>query len=150
MAVQQQSRTVTGKIVDTKGEPIIGANVVVKGTTNGTITDFDGNFSIEAPSNAVLQVSYIGYVPQDVSVGNRSTLQIVIKEDTQNLDEVVVVGYGSQKKVNLTGAVEQVTSDVFEGRPTANATQMLEGVVPNLNINLADGKPGRTDRKSVV
>ena len=144
MAVQQQSRTVTGKIVDTKGEPIIGANVVVKGTTNGTITDFDGNFSIEAPSNAVLQVSYIGYVPQDVPVGNRSALQIVIKEDTQNLDEVVVVGYGSQKKVNLTGAVEQVTSDVFEGRPTANATQMLEGVVPNLNINLADGKPGRT------
>ena len=86
MAVQQQFRIVTGKIVDTKGEPIIGANVVVKGTTNGTITDFDGNFSIEAPSNAVLQVSYIGYMPQDVPVGNRSALQIVIKEDTQNLD----------------------------------------------------------------
>ena len=141
---QQQISKVTGKVVDTKGEPIIGANVVVKGTTNGTITDFDGNFSIEAPANAVLQVSYIGYVQQDVPVNNRTSLQIAIKEDTQNLDEVVVVGYGSQKKVNLTGAVEQVTSDVFEGRPTANATQMLEGVVPNLNISLADGKPGRT------
>ena len=141
---RQQISKVTGKVVDTKGEPIIGANVVVKGTTNGTITDFDGNFSIEAPANAVLQVSYIGYVQQDVPVNNRTSLQIAIKEDTQNLDEVVVVGYGSQKKVNLTGAVEQVTSDVFEGRPTANATQMLEGVVPNLNISLADGKPGRT------
>ena len=141
---QQQISKVTGKVVDTKGEPIIGANVVVRGTTNGTITDYDGNFSIEAPSNAVLQVSYIGYVQQDVPVNNRTSLQITIKEDTQNLEEVVVVGYGSQKKVNLTGAVEQVTSDVFEGRPTANATQMLEGVVPNLNISLADGKPGRT------
>ena len=140
----QQSQKISGRIVDTKGEPIIGANVVVKGTTNGTITDFEGNFSIDAPANAVLQVSYIGYVPQDVPVNNRSSLQITIKEDTQNLDEVVVVGYGSQKKVNLTGAVEQVTSDVFEGRPTANATQMLEGVAPNLNISLSDGKPGRT------
>ena len=141
---RQQTSKVTGKVVDTKGEPVIGANVVVKGTTNGTITDFDGNFSIEAPANAVLLVSYIGYVQQEVPVNNRTSLQIAIKEDTQNLEEVVVVGYGSQKKVNLTGAVEQVTSDVFEGRPTANATQMLEGVVPNLNISLADGKPGRT------
>ena len=130
---QQGNKKVTGTITDPKGEPIIGANVVVKGSTNGTITP-----------NAILQVSYIGYVAQDVPVGNKDNLVISIHEDTQKLDEVVVVGYGSQKKVNLTGAVEQVTSDVFEGRPTANATQMLEGVVPNLNISLSDGKPGRT------
>ena len=141
---QQGNKKVTGTITDPKGEPIIGANVVVKGSTNGTITDIDGHFSIEVTPNAILQVSYIGYVAQDVPVGNKDNLVISIHEDTQKLDEVVVVGYGSQKKVNLTGAVEQVTSDVFEGRPTANATQMLEGVVPNLNISLSDGKPGRT------
>ena len=141
---QQGNKKVTGTITDPKGEPIIGANVVVKGSTNGTITDIDGHFSIEVTPNAILQVSYIGYVVQDVPVGNKDNLVISIHEDTQKLDEVVVVGYGSQKKVNLTGAVEQVTSDVFEGRPTANATQMLEGVVPNLNISLSDGKPGRT------
>ena len=141
---QQGNKKVTGTITDPKGEPIIGANVVVKGSTNGTITDIDGHFSIEVTPNTILQVSYIGYVAQDVPVGNKDNLVISIHEDTQKLDEVVVVGYGSQKKVNLTGAVEQVTSDVFEGRPTANATQMLEGVVPNLNISLSDGKPGRT------
>lgn len=144
-SVQQQgNKKVTGTITDQKGEPIIGANVVVKGSTNGTITDIDGHFSIEVTPDAILQVSYIGYIAQDVPVGNKNNLTIAIHEDTQKLDEVVVVGYGSQKKVNLTGAVEQVTSDVFEGRPTANATQMLEGVVPNLNISLSDGKPGRT------
>lgn len=144
-AVKQQSgRIVTGLVKDSKGEPVIGANVVVKGSTNGTITDVEGRFSIEAAPNALLQVSYIGYVTQEVPVGNKNNLVISIHEDTQRLEEVVVVGYGSQKKVNLTGAVEQVTSEVFEGRPTANVTQMLEGVVPNLNISLSDGKPGRT------
>ncbi|HIX85576.1 MAG TPA: SusC/RagA family TonB-linked outer membrane protein, partial [Candidatus Parabacteroides intestinigallinarum] len=141
---QQGDKIITGKITDAKGEPIIGANVLVKGSTTGTITDIDGNFSLNVPANAILQVSYIGYVTQEVPVGNKDKFVIAIHEDTQNLDEVVVVGYGSQKKVNLTGAVEQVTSDVFDGRPTANATQMLEGVVPNLNISLSDGKPGRT------
>lgn len=140
----QQTRVVKGTVVDAKGEPVIGANVVVKGTTDGTITDFDGHFSLEVSSTAILQISYIGYVSKEVPVKNQTEIRITIQEDSQNLDEVVVVGYGSQKKVNLTGAVEQVTSDVFEGRPTANATQMLEGVVPNLNISLSDGKPGRT------
>ena len=111
---QQESKKVTGSVVDSKGEPIIGANVVVKGSTNGTITDIDGNFSIEVTPNSILQISYIGYVAQEVPVGNKNNLVISIHEDTQKLDEVVVVGYGTQKKVNLTGAVEQVTSEVFE------------------------------------
>lgn len=141
---QQVSKKLTGKVIDTKGEPIIGANLIVKGTANGTVTDIDGNFSIEVSKGDVLLVSYIGYVQQEVVVGDKNELSITIHEDTQNLDEIVVVGYGSQKKVNLTGAVEQISSEVFDGRPTANATQMLEGVVPNLNISLSDGKPGRT------
>lgn len=143
-AVRQDSRRLTGRVTDAKGEPIIGANVMVKGTANGTVTDIDGNFSIEAAPGDRLQISYIGYVTDERRVGDETSLRIVIREDTQNLDEIVVVGYGSQKKVNLTGAVEQVSGDVFDGRPTANATQMLEGVVPNLNISLSDGKPGRT------
>lgn len=140
----QQTKSVRGTVVDAKGEPIIGANVVVSGTTKGTITDYDGHFTLEVEPGAVLEVSYIGYVTKNVPVKNQTDIRIVVQEDSQNLDEVVVVGYGSQKKVNLTGAVEQVSSDVFDGRPTANATQMLEGVVPNLNISLSDGKPGRS------
>ena len=140
----QQQRKVTGVVTDLKGEPIIGANVVVKGSTNGTITDIDGNFSIEVTPNSILQISYIGYVAQEVPVGNKNNLVISIHEDTQKLDEVVVVGYGTQKKVNLTGAVEQVTSEVFENRSVSNATQMLQGSIPNLNIQLTDGKPTRT------
>ena len=140
----QQTRTVRGTVVDANGEPIIGANVLVSGTSIGTITDYDGHFSLEVQPGAVLEISFIGFVTKSVPVGNQNDIRITIEEDSQSLDEVVIVGYGSQKKVNLTGAVEQVSSDVFDGRPTANATQMLEGVVPNLNISLSDGKPGRT------
>ncbi len=140
----QQTRHIKGVIVDVKKEPIIGANVMVKGTTNGTTTDLDGNFSLNVPANAVLQITYIGYLSQEVNTGNRTSLNIVLVEDTKALDEVVVVGYGTQKKVNLTGAVEQITSEVFENRSVANVTQMLQGTVPNLNITLTDGKPSRT------
>ena len=142
--VQQSTKQISGVVLDAAGIPIIGANVIVKGTTNGVITGIDGDFQLNVPENAILEISYIGYIKQEIPVTGKNIFKIILNEDTQNLDEVVVVGYGSQKKVNLTGAVEQVTSDVFDGRPTANATQMLEGVVPNLNISLADGKPGRT------
>ncbi|MDO4948895.1 MAG: TonB-dependent receptor [Bacteroidales bacterium] len=137
--------TVKGVVKDGTGQPVIGANVMVKGSTNGTITDFDGNYTIQnVASNATLVFSFVGYVNTEVVVNGKTTVNATLQEDTQNLEEVVVVGYGSQKKVNLTGAVEQVTSEVFDGRPTANVTQMLEGVVPNLNISLSDGKPGRS------
>lgn len=141
----EQTYKISGKVVDSQGEPIIGANILEKGTTNGTITDTDGNFSLNVKSiTATLVVSYIGYKTNEVKVvGGKSTI-IALNEDSEALDEVVVVGYGTQKKVNLTGSVDQVTSDVFEGRPSSNVTQMLEGVVPNLNILLSDGKPGRT------
>lgn len=143
-AMQQQTHKVTGTITDSHGEAIIGANVVVKGSTNGTITDFNGHFSLEVNDGAILQISYIGYLAQEVAVGNKTNLSIIIQEDSQKLDEVVVVGYGTQKKVNLTGAVEQVTSEVFENRSVSNVTQALQGSIPNLNITMTDGKPNRS------
>ena len=139
-----QNITVTGQVVDVTSEPIIGASVVVKGTTNGTITDLDGRFSISVSPGATLIVTYVGYVPQTIPLGEKNSLSIILKEDSKGLEEVVVVGYGTQKRVNLTGAVEQVTSEVFDNRPMANVTQGLQGAVPNLNISLADGKPTRT------
>ena len=144
--IQQQEGTylLTGSIVDESGIPVIGANIVEKGTTNGTVTDIDGNFSIQVGANSVLSVSYIGYVSQEIRVEGNKTLNVVLKEDSQSLDEVVVVGYGTQKKVNLTGAVEQVTSEVFDNRSVANATQALQGSIPNLNLQITDGKPTRT------
>ena len=107
-SIVQQSSTVNGKITDANGEPIIGASVVIKGTTNGTITDFDGNFMLEVPAKATLVVSYVGYKTLEVSVNGKKTLNINLKEDTEMLDEVVVVGYGTQKKATLTGSVSQV------------------------------------------
>ena len=138
---QQQRKTVTGTVVDAAGEPVIGANIIEKGTTNGTVTDYDGKFSITVDNNAVLHISYIGYLAQEVNTAGRNSVSVSLVEDTKALEELVVVGYGVQKKVNLTGAVEQITEDVFKNRPMTNMTQGLVGVIPNLNITLSDGKP---------
>ncbi|MCS2698271.1 carboxypeptidase-like regulatory domain-containing protein [Phocaeicola dorei] len=105
----QQGRTVTGKIIDDTGEPLIGVSVLVKGTTVGTITDFDGNYSLEVPSGKnILVISYIGYKTQDITVGKSNQLNIKMEADTQALDEVVVVGYGVMKKRDLTGSIASV------------------------------------------
>ena len=98
---QQNTRQITGTVIDATGMPIIGANVMVKGTTNGTITDIDGKFTLEVAKDAILQVSYIGYMNQEISVGNKSVLSISLQEDTQKLDEVVVIGYGTMKKSDI-------------------------------------------------
>ena len=137
----QQTNRITGTVIDNLGEPVIGANVIEKGTTNGTVTDINGQFSLNVSEGVILQVSFIGYLPAEVSVGNKTTVNITIKEDTQALEEVVVVGYGTQKRVNLTGAVDMVTQDVFDNRPVSNVTQALHGAVPNLNLDFKDGKP---------
>lgn len=139
---QQVTKKVTGVIKDQNGEPIIGANVVEKGTTNGIITDLDGKFSLIVSDNAVIQVSYIGYVVQEITVGNRSVWDIVLKEDSQSLDEVVVVGYGTQKKVNLTGSVQALDGDVIKDRPVMNVTQALQGQVSGVNFNMATNGNG--------
>lgn len=142
---QQRGNTITGIVKDHTGEPVIGANVIIKGTTVGNITDIDGKFTLSnIPENAVLIISFIGYTTQEIPVRNQSTFNITLKEDAESLEEVVVVGYGTQKRVNLTGAVEQVTSEVFDNRPMANITQGLQGAIPNLNISLSDGKPIRS------
>lgn len=134
----------TIKDADT-GEGVTGASVLVKGTTTGGVADLDGNFSLTAPAGAEIVVSSIGYEDYVFTAGpGMEALAIGLHPSAEFLDDVVVVGYGSVKKVNLTGAVDQIDSDVFEGRPVNNTTQMLVGSVPNLNITLADGKPGRS------
>lgn len=143
-AAVAQTKVIKGHVVDKNGEPIIGANIRVKGTTVGTITDIDGNFTLNVEGNAsFIEVSYIGYKTQDISLQGKNDLSIILKEDTETLDEVVVVGYGVQKKINLTGSVSQVTSDVLDSRPITSVAQGLQGVIPNLNIDLGDGAPGK-------
>ena len=137
-------RTVRGVVLDkSNNDPIIGASVVVKGTTHGTITDYDGNFSIEATSGQYLQVSYLGYQTYELRVTpNSDTYRVALTESTSQLDEVVVVGYGAQKKVNLTGAVSVVDQKDIVGRPTANMATALQGADPALNITMSAGGPG--------
>lgn len=146
----QQDNMVKGTVVDQAGVPIIGANVVVKGTTTGTITDMDGNFSLNAPQGSVLLISYIGYSDFSVKVENQKSLSITLKEDSQNLEEVVVVGYGVQKKVNLTGSVSSVKGEELSLRPVSNATQSLQGLVPGLTVsNQSSGTPGSDSKLSL-
>ncbi len=139
---QQQSNTITGTVVDSNGEPVIGANVIQKGTTNGTITNFDGEFSLNVPAGSTIEITYIGYLKQEVHVGNQKNIKIVLVEDSQSLDEVVVVGYAVQKKVNLSGAVQAVSGETITNRPITNVNRGLQGLVPNLNIA---NKSGRAD-----
>ncbi len=141
---QQRKRTITGTIIDEKGEAVIGATVMEKGTSEGTVSDIDGRFSFSVSDNAVITVSYIGFTTAEVRVGNQSHLAITLKEDSKSIEEVVVIGYGVQKKVNLTGAVQAVGSEVFDNRSVSNTTQALQGAIPNLNIALEDGKPTRS------
>ena len=142
---QSKERMVGGKVVEANATPIIGATVVVKNYPNiGTITDVDGNFNFLVPDKAQeLEISFVGYKTQLVKITG-APLHVVLHESSQDLEEVVVVGYGTQKKINLTGAIEQVGNEVFENRSVANATQALQGAVPNLNISLEDGKPTRS------
>ena len=142
MAAIEQAIQVKGKVVDNIGEPVIGANVVVKGTTTGVITSIDGSFAIDAVKGSTIVVSFIGYLSQEVKVtGN--FLNITLENNTELLDEVVVVGYGVQKKANLTGAIATVGAKELEDRPVTNAAAALQGKVANLNISNGDGGPGK-------
>lgn len=135
-SVQQQS-TCTGVVKDATGETVIGASVVVKGTTNGTITGLDGDFSLSGVKKGdIIQISFVGYKTQEI-VWNGQNLEITLKDDSQILDEVVVVGYGTQKKVNVTGAVSMVDSEVLASRPVSNVSQALQGQIPGLNMSVS-------------
>jgi len=142
----QQTKKITGNVTNTAGEPIIGATVLEKGnTTNGTITDIDGNFTINLPANATLSISYIGYITQEIQVGYQTSFKVVLKDDTKTLDEIIVVGYGSQKKANLTGAVSSVKMDEALGdRPLLNAADALQGAVPGLFVSNGGNAPGNS------
>lgn len=138
---QMQTQVVTVTVVDSHGEPVIGANVIEKGTTNGSITDLDGKVQLTVKNNAILQISFVGYTTQEVKAA--PTLKVVLKDDTELLDEVVVVGYGSQKKVNLTGAVASVdVNKTIDSRPITDIGRALQGAVPGLTVTTNSGEIG--------
>lgn len=140
---QQQNgkvaRKINGVVKDLGGNPLIGASVKEKGTSNGTITDLDGHFSLNVTGNSTLDFSYIGYQSKNIRVENERIFNVVLNEDAKALDEVVVVGYISQKKINLSGAVEAITSKSIENRPLVNVGQGLQGAIANLNVTISDG-----------
>lgn len=144
-ANQQQKKTITGKIVDVNGETVIGANIVEEGTTNGTVTDIDGNFSLQVANDATLKITYIGYLEQTVPTSGKTRFDIVLHEDTKALDEVIVIGYGTRQRRSITGAVDQVGSAIFEDRPVGNAVQALQGASANLIIQNKNMNPNSSD-----
>lgn len=138
--------TLRGRVTNDKKEPLEGVSVLVKGTRNGTTTDADGRFQLNTPSatNVELVFSFVGYETKTLKAGNQTFIEVVLEQAVAGLADVVVVGYGTQKKVNLTGAVESVGSEVFENRSMSNTTQALQGAIPNLNLSFEDGKPTRS------
>lgn len=146
---QQQAKTVTGTVTDVSGEPIIGANIRIKGTTTGTITDIDGNFSIEAEPQSVIEVSYIGYLTQETVINNQKSIRFLLKEDTKTLDEVVVIGYGVQKKADLTGSVANINTEKLNTQSNANIGQALQGKIAGVDIVSQGGAPGSGTRLMV-
>ena len=140
LAAFAQERSITGTVVDEANEPIIGANITELGTTNGVITDFDGNFTLKVQADAKIQISFIGYIMQTVAVGNRTHFDIVLKEDTKTLDEVVVVGYGTMKKSDLTGSIASVSSEKLASRGTVRVEDALQGAIPDVNITQSNSR----------
>lgn len=143
MIVQQSQRKISGVVKDKSGETIIGANIVVKGDpSNGTITDLDGKFELQVPDNATLEISYVGYAVQNIKVDGRSVIDVILVDDSKALDEVVVVGYGVQKKVNLSGSVESLKGENLSKKATIQTSQALQGMAPGVTVTTNSGKPG--------
>ena len=139
---QPAKKQITGRIVDAQGDAIIGANIIEAGTTNGSITDVDGNFTLSVDDNATIKVSYVGFLDQNISTVGKTSFEITLREDKRALDELVVVGYGVQKKVNLTGSVTSVGSDKLEKKIVSQASQLLQGETPGLTATQSSGRPG--------
>ena len=149
--IVQQGKKVTGVVVDASGEPVIGANVVVKGTTNGTITDFDGNYTIEGVSASdVLVFSYIGYLSQEITVGNQAAINVTLSEDSQALEEVVVVGYGVMRKSDVTGSIGVAKGDDLTKNQNFSALDNLRGKVSGVNIFSNSSQPGAYSNRVVI
>ena len=145
-----QTKKVTGVVVDATGETVIGASVLEKGTTNGVITDIDGNFSLTVGEDAVLQISFVGYQTVEVSVKGKTELNVTLREDTEMLEEVVVVGYGAQKKESVIGAISQVTSKDLLSTPSANISQAISGKIPGVITSQTSGAPGADDAQIYI
>lgn len=139
---QAGRKTVIGRVLDENGDPVIGANVVEKGTTNGTVTDIDGNFKLEVEDNAILQISYIGYLVQDINSAGRNSISIVLQEDTKTLEEIVVVGYGTMKKRDLTGSVSSIKSEDIQRSPVTSLDQAIQGKAAGVQVSQASSAPG--------
>lgn len=147
---QPSQKAITGKITDTEGEPIIGANILEKDIpTNGTVTDYDGNFSLKVNQTAILQISYIGYLPQEINTTGETSFNIVLLEDTKALDEVVVIGYGTQKKSDVSGSITTVSGEKIATLPTSGASEALQGMAPGLSVNFGSGAPGQDPQMMV-
>ena len=140
--IEQQMKVLKGTVTDVKGEPIIGANIKVEGTNIGTITNMDGQFTLNVPENAILQISYIGFISQNIKVGTNKSITVQLQEDSQSLEEVVVVGYGTMKKSDLTGSVSSLTSDNFKTGTDLTPQQLMQGSFSGVNISQNSGKPG--------
>lgn len=147
LTASAQNLLTTGTVLDDQGEPVIGASVVVKGTSQGVVTDLDGNYKIDAPKNSDIVITYIGYKPQTVKAGSNGTIKLV--EDGQNLEEVVVVGYGTQKKAHLTGAISTVDVNEIQDLSSGNLSSTLSGLVNGLSVSGGDGRPGEAARISI-
>ena len=141
--IEQTNGKLSGRVIDAKGEPIPGANISVKGTTTGTITDMDGNFSIDVNPNQILTISFIGYETKTIPVSNQKTLNVVLQETVNQLDELVVVSYGTQKKRDLTGSVSKIDAGELESFPVGQFAQKLQGQVAGVQINQSTGQPGK-------
>lgn len=141
VGVSQQQVGLKGVVSDSFG-PVVGASVIVKGTTNGTVTDMEGNFVLDVKKGDIIQISYIGYLTQELKYNGESTLSINLKEDSQNLDEVIVVGYGTQQKANLSGAVAQLDSKELTNRPITNVSSGIQGLMPGVTVTAGQGRPG--------
>ena len=142
-AVRQQGRLINGTVFDDQGEPIIGANIIEKGTANGVISDIDGKFTLTVQENATLQITFIGFISQEIPVRNQTNITVTMREDTQSLDELVVVGYGVQKKVNLTGSVTSINfNEEMINRPITDVSQALSGKASGVWVSQNSGKPG--------
>ncbi|GBU07784.1 hypothetical protein AwDysgo_11150 [Bacteroidales bacterium] len=136
---------ITGTIYDEAGETIIGASIVVKGTSKGTVSDHEGKFSLEISEKSSLVITYLGYLQQEMAIGDQKNLTIKLREDAKNLDEVIVVGYGTQKKANLTGSVAAINSSMIESRPATNTSTALQGLMPGVTVIQNGGQPGKDD-----
>ena len=130
----QVQSNVKGLVTDSSGEPLIGVSILVKSTNNGTVSDLDGKFTVTAKTGDILHISYVGYISQEIKAEENKQLRIIMEEDTKKLEEVVIVGYGTQKKVNLTGSVSSISAEDLASKPVMSTAQALAGLAPGLSV----------------